>query len=339
MTRTDDADVGAVLGLPGAQLTMATGLPAEHVAGVTALCVAATEADGVHPLSEHVTLHLRLGGEGPDRHLLVLVPDPAGDLAADRATVIGYAHLDPTDPVSGAAAEIVVHPRFRGHGVGRLLVETALAATPDGRLRLWAHGDHPAARALAASLGFTEGRRLEQWRRSLFSPLPALTLPDSVQLRGFRPGTDDEPWLALNARAFAHHPEQGSWTLDDLHARMAEAWFDPEGFLIAEESTTMIGFHWTKVHGSAVHATADERAHAHEPIGEVYVVGVDPDHQGRGLGRALTLAGLHRLRAQGLPQAMLYVEGDNAAAQSVYRRLGFAHWDTDVMFYRRPEPG
>ena len=335
MTRTDDAraDIGAVLGLPGAQLTMATGLSAEHVADVTALCVAATEADGVHPLSEHVTLHLRLGGEGPDRHLLVLVPD------RHQATVIGYAHLDPTDPVSGTAAEIVVHPRFRGHGVGRLLVEAALAATPGGRLRLWAHGDHPAARALAAALGFAEGRRLEQWRRSLFSPLPPLELTDGVVLRAFRPGTDDEPWLALNARAFARHPEQGSWTMADLHARMDEAWFDPEGFLIAEEDGVMVGFHWTKVHGSTVHVTAGEEPHAHEPIGEVYVVGVDPDHQGRGLGRSLTLAGLHRLRAQGLPQAMLYVEGDNAAAQTVYRRLGFAHWDTDVMFYRRPDAG
>ena len=358
MTQIQDAqaDVGGVLGLPGAQLVMATGLSAEHVADVTALCVAATEADGVHPLSEHVTLHLRLGGEGPDRHLLVLVPggqpdhpdhpdqpDQPGRPGQARATVVGYAHLDPTDPVSGAAAEIVVHPQFRGHGVGRLLVETALAATPDGRLRLWAHGDHPAARALAASLGFTEGRRLEQWRRSLFSPLPALVLPDGVRLRSFQPGTDDEPWLALNARAFAHHPEQGGWTLQDLQARMDEAWFDPDGFLIAEDDgpdhgSAMIGFHWTKVHGSTVHAEPGGEPHAHEPIGEVYVVGVDPDHQGRGLGRALTLAGLHRLRAQGLPQAMLYVEGDNAAAQSVYRRLGFAHWDTDVMFYRRPDP-
>jgi mycothiol synthase len=343
MSRIGDAetDAGGVLGIPGARLRMATGLSAEQVADVTALCVAATEADGVQPLSEHVTLHLRLGGEGPDRHLLVLAADQEDkpDHGHGPETVIGYAHLDPTDAVSGTAAELVVNPRLRGHGVGRLLVETALAATPDGRLRLWAHGDHPAARALAAALGFAEGRRLEQWRRSLFSPLPPLELTDGVVLRTFRPGTDDEPWLTLNARAFADHPEQGSWTMADLHARMDEAWFDPEGFLIAEEDGVMVGFHWTKVHGSTMHVTPGEEPHAHEPIGEVYVVGVDPDHQGRGLGRSLTLAGLHRLRAQGLPQAMLYVEGDNAAAQTVYRRLGFAHWDTDVMFYRRPDAG
>jgi mycothiol synthase len=310
-------------------LIVADALTADLIDAVTRLVDAATEADGVRPLSEHVTLHLRLGGEGPDRHLLLFEPGGGG--------LVGYAHLDPTDVVAGAAAELVVDPHHRGHGYGRRLVEAAADAAPDDRLRLWAHGDHPAARALAAGLGFTEGRRLEQWRRSLFSPLPLLTLPDGVHLRAFRPGADDAEWLALNARAFAHHPEQGSWTTDDLAGRMAEDWFDPEGFLIAEETEPsgprMIGYHWTKVHGGEQHGEGAAR-HAHDPIGEVYVVGVDPGQQGRGLGRALTIAGLMWLRHRGLPQAMLYVESDNAPARATYARLGFIPWDTDVMFYR-----
>jgi len=174
---------------------------------------------------------------------------------------------------------------------------------------------------------------LEQWRRSLFSPLPAAEFPPGVALRAFRPGADDDAWLALNARAFAGHPEQGGWTARDLHARMGEIWFDPEGFLLAEEGGQLIGFHWTKVHGGRVHGEGAAR-HAHDPIGEVYVIGVDPAHQGRGLGRALTVAGLARLRSQDLPQAMLYVESDNEPARATYRSLGFTHWDTDVMFSR-----
>ncbi|MDQ1288886.1 MAG: mycothiol synthase [Actinomycetota bacterium] len=309
-------------------------LPPDLVEAVSRLVDAATEADGVHPLSEHVMLHLRLGGEGPDRHLLIL----------DRGTVVGYAHLDPTDTVAGSAAEIVVRPDRRRRGLGRRLVTAVAAQAPDDRLRLWAHGDQPAARALAGSLGLPEARRLEQWRRSLYSPLPRAGLPDGVVLRTFRPGEDDEEWLALNARAFAGHPEQGTWTARDLHARMGEAWFDHEGFLVADEDGAMAGFHWTKVHG-ARRAGGDASHHAHDPIGEVYVVGVDPGRQGRGLGRALTVAGLAWLRARGLPQAMLYVESDNAPARATYRGLGFAPWDTDVMFSRgargerSPSPG
>ena len=152
-------------------------------------------------------------------------------------------------------------------------------------------------------------------------------------MRAFRPGEDDAAWLRLNARAFAGHPEQGNWTERDLSARMKESWFAPDGFLIAEEDRPdgpqMVAFHWTKIHGAD-----SDHTHGHEPIGEVYVVGVDPDHQGRGLGRSITLAGLRWLRARGLPQAMLYVEADNGPALAVYRSLGFTHWDTDVMFYR-----
>jgi mycothiol synthase len=324
--------------VPAISIDVLTWIGPDQVAAVVQLCERADQADGVHPLSEHVLLHLRHGGEGPDRHLIA---------RSDAGDTVGYAHLDPTDPVAGPAVELVVDPRHRGQGIGRLLVKAAIDETPDGRLRLWAHGLHPAAAALATSMGFTQGRRLEQWRRSLSAELPDVDLPPGVRLRTFRPGSDDAAWLELNARAFAGHPEQGSWTAGDLQARLAESWFDPEGFLIAEDvgqhhsdghpqqavAPRMIGFHWTKVHGATTHGSGQDR-HDHPPLGEVYVVGVDPSQQGRGLGRALTLAGLHRLRRQGLTQAMLYVEHDNAAAQAVYRALGFRHWDTDVMFYR-----
>ena len=163
-------------------------------------------------------------------------------------------------------------------------------------------------------------------RRSLYAQLPRPELPDGIALRAFRPGEDDERWVALNARAFADLPDQGRWTLNDLHVRMAEPWFDPSGFILAERDGAVAGFHWTKVHGDA--------GHDHAPIGEVYVLGVDPDAHGLGLGRALTLAGLRYLRGRGLDQAMLYVDEANTRAVTLYRNLEFARWSTDVLFQR-----
>lgn len=281
---------------------------------------AATETDGVRPLNEHVMLHLRYGGDERARAVLLYVGD---DLA-------GYAHLDPTDPVEGPSGELVIHPAFREKGHGRRLLQAVLEQT-GGRLRLWAHGGHPGAEALALSTGFARIRSLWQMRRSLFAALPAFELPDGVRLRTFQPGSsDEEAWVALNARAFAHHPEQGTWTLEDLKRREREPWFDPAGFFLAERPAgsagdgRLVGFHWTKVHGDG--------GHGHEPIGEVYVVGVDPAEQGGGLGRSLTLAGLSHLRSRGLAQVMLYADESNTAAIRLYEKLGFTQWDVDVMY-------
>jgi mycothiol synthase len=283
-----------------------------EIAEVLGLVEAATEADGVRPLNEHVMLHLRYGGDPQARSLLLY-----GD------TLLGYAHVDPTDEVQGPSAELVIHPAHRRQGHGARLLRSVLELG-DGRLRLWAHGDHAGAGALAARFGLERVRSLWQMRRSLFAPLEASALPEGVRLRTFVPGQDEEAWLKVNAAAFAHHPEQGAWTMHDLLRREQEPWFDPEGFFLASRGDRLVGFHWTKIHGSS--------EHGHEPLGEVYVVGVDPSQQGTGLGRALTLVGLSHLRARGLGQAMLYVDEANTAAIRLYESLGFARWDVDVMY-------
>jgi mycothiol synthase len=236
--------------------------------------------------------------------------------------LVGYAQLEDTDPVEPPAAELVVHPSHRGNGHGRALGSALLAASGK-RLRVWAHGGHSAARHLAQVLGLTLFRELRQMRRPLSGlDLPDPVLPEGVTVRTFVPGRDDAAWLAVNAAAFAHHPEQGSLTQRDLDDRKAEPWFDPEGFFLAEragEEGRIVGFHWTKVH-------------AQEGLGEVYVLGVSPDAQGGGLGKSLTTIGLRHLAAKGLPTAMLYVDADNKAAVSVYERLGFVTHEVDLMY-------
>ncbi len=293
------------------------------LAQVLALIDAATLADGVRPLNEHVMLHLRHGGDADARHLVLRSAD---------GTLVGYAHLDVTDAVAGPSAELVVHPMGRGQGFGRTLVEAvAHAAQADGRgpLRLWSHGEHRSAREMALRMGFDRVRSLWQMRRSLYAPIPDAPLPPSVTARTFEPGRDEAAWLDLNARAFAGHPEQSGWTLEDLTLRTTEPWFDPAGFFLAERDGRLVGFHWTKVHGSD-----SAHGHGHAPIGEVYVLGVDPGERGTGVGRALTVIGLCHLRGLGLGEVMLYVDEDNAGAIRLYSSLGFTHWDTDVMYAR-----
>ena len=279
-------------------------------------------------------LHLRYGGDSEVIHAM------AWDA---HQNLLGYAHLDVTDSVEGSSVELCVDPDARGLGIATALVTHMKSQTPDARLRLWAHGENSAAMALATSMGFTRMRSLVQMRRSLFAPLPEPELPPHITVRTFEANKDEMSWLAVNQAAFAHHPEQGAWDLRALTTRMSESWFDPEGFFVAfDETDRMVGFHWTKVHGGLIsHEHQDEaphahHAHGHDPIGEIYVIGVRPEVAGQGLGRALALIGLRYLRSLGLPEAMLYVEADNQQARRLYASLGFTHWDTDVMF-RAPE--
>ncbi len=217
----------------------------------------------------------------------------------------------------GDQLTVVVHPDARGRGHGRALLDEALLDAPAG-LAAWSHGDHPAAAALARTHGFERVRELWVMRRPMSEPLPAY---DAERVRGYRP-SDAEEVLRVNAAAFAHHPEQGSMDAAGLAERMAEPWFDPAGLLVAPDGPRLLGFHWTKQHSP--------------DLGEVYVVAIDPAAQGQGLGKLLTLAGLHHLAAKGVAEVLLYVESDNAPAIAVYSGLGFGHAGSDThVMYRR----
>ena len=221
--------------------------------------------------------------------------------------------------------DLVVAPDARGRGVGVALAR-GVAEAFGGPMTAWAHGNHPAAAALAKECGFDAVRELWVMRRPLDAPM-TYEVPDGYRIRAYLPGVDDAGFLAVNAAAFASHPEQGSLDRRGLLERMAEPWFDPAGFLVAEHDEKIVGYHWTKVH---------RKGRAQATCGEVYVIGVAPETQGSGLGRALLAAGLEHLRRRGIAEVMLYVEADNEGAVRLYERHGFTHAaaDTDVMYAR-----
>lgn len=286
------------------------------IAVVEALISTATATDGIAPVSEQA------------RHALSdrAARSDAGEHAVRRVAgvVVGYANLVPAHDEHPAMAEVVVGPDARGRGIGTELVAAALAHGGRGG-RVWAHGDLAPARAVAARLGLRPARELLQLRRSLprddtdADALPDLVVPQGVLLRTYAGPADDAELLRVNNAAFDWHPEQGGWTEAEIAARRAEPWFDPLGvFLATDPDGRLLGFHWTKVEAP--------------PLGEVYIVAVDPPAHGRGLGRALTLAGLRHLRARGLDSVLLYTEGDNAAAVRTYGKLGFLRYRTDLAY-------
>ena len=217
---------------------------------------------------------------------------------------------------SPTAAEFVVDPDARGHGHGARMLDMLTHPSrggAGGAKLFWAHGDHPASRALARH------HRLEAVRTLLHLRLTPLPSGSAEGMTAFTPA-DAQEWLELNARAFAGHPEQGSMSLADLQATMAEPWFDAGDFLLLREDGVLVGYAWLKVEGAG-------------QDGEFYVVGVDPAHQGRGLGKRLMSAGFARLAERGIRGVHLYVEADNAPALRLYRDYGFVEAGVDIQYH------
>ncbi len=244
---------------------------------------------------------------------------------------VGYAHLSATSAAHDYAVELVVDVTAPAR-VADALLRTAIdhvGAEGGGMLRLWVPRATAVDDTVATAHGFGLERELMQMRCPL--PLPGPTTGPAgpvhqgtpIQTRPFRPGVDEEAWLAVNNRAFADHPEQGHWDLATVLEREREPWFDPEGFLLMESGGHLVGSCWTKVHSTTT-----------PPLGEIYVIGVDPDYHGRGWGRALTAAGLDWLAARGLSVGMLYVDADNRPAVSLYRSMGFEPDHVDRAYRR-----
>jgi mycothiol synthase len=286
---------------------------------VLALIKAAHDFDGTPAIAEHVLLHLRHGGDKSDSHLVI----------EENQQVIAYAHLDTTDLVAGPSVEAVVHPQHRGKGLGALILKEAIKICGD-RTRIWSHGDLPAAKAIAASL------KLERlWANLLMSKSLGEIQPvtSKYPIRTFIPGLDNQAFLDLNNKVFADYPDQGGWSEDDLKVRVNESWFDDKGFFVAEDRGELIGFCWTKIHGAHTHShSGGDDDHGHEALGEIYVLAVNPDYKGQGIGRDLTITGLNYLKYQGLNNVMLYVGVENKPAFKLYKSLGFNEFGSDVMY-------
>jgi mycothiol synthase len=289
-----------------ASLQLRASSPSQLGAAFTRLISRSTLVDGQPPFNDQALVDAASGAR-------TLIVAEYGDAIAG-AVLVGRSEF-----------EFFVDPEFRRNGLGTILLERILdGAEPD--IAGWAHGDHPASRILAARAGFEAVRTLYQLRM----PVPASggdspSTIEGIEIDSFRPAIDDEAWVELNSRVFSGHPEQGSITLDDLHARMAEPWFDAGDFLLARHEGAVVAYNWLKIEG------------AEEP-GEIYVVGVDEAYAGRGLGRILMNRAFDRLRERAIATAALYVDADNVGAVHLYRSLGFTDHTVDVQ-YRRPLAG
>lgn len=274
---------------------------------VTSLIDDAWRADGTRPLNDHLWLDLRDGGRAGF----------AGIIAREegRSHVVGYCQVSRGN--ESWALDLIIHPhdRYDSLEIGPEMMRAALevvAGEGGGHVHWWVFEPSHAHRSIAASVGLRRGRRLLQMRRPLPLEDPLIESIADFDTEPFRVGQDEQAWLELNNLAFSRHPEQGGWTMETLRSRMQQEWFDPTGLRLHHHHGDLTSFCWTKIHTEEP-----------EVLGEIYVIAVDPNHGGRGLGRKIAIAGLVDAASKGAQVAMLYVDADNTQALSLYEGLGF----------------
>lgn len=290
-------------------------LEGEHIDELEDLVAAAMAVDTHEPIGEHKFLRMRQGDD------LAI-----GFMAYEGERLVGYAH---TLTFGGGAerrvsCEMVVDPDFRRGGVGGALMEYVIKhAEAQGahRLDVWSYSDTPASQHFAESFNLQDSRRLLHMHRHP-GPPPVVASPEGASIRSFRPGDDDEAVLALNNRIFEGHPENGTWTLADFHARTSQPWFRPDDLLMLEVDGKLAGFCWVKI----------EERRDEGRVGEIYVIGTAPDYHGRGLGRYLLGEALRHLSGRDVRAVAVYVDQSNERAVALYWSFEFHHHHVDVLY-------
>lgn len=304
-------------------LTTVENPSARLLPGVLALIRDVEAADGHEVLEAHRWIDLA-NADAESLHGIAVT--------LDDDTVVGYVHLR-RHHRHGIELELLVAPDHRDEAasiVGALVEAASASLETLGPHEIFAWVPRHSRQVIDAleGLGFRADRAVRQLRRPLplESDHPARPA-DCPPLRTFRPGKDEDAWLEVNNRAFAWHPDQGDWDLETLLARERESWFDPAGFLLAEQDGRLVGFCWTKVHAPR----------SSSALGEIYVIATDPERAPRGLGSCLLVAGLDYLAHHDIPTASLYVEDTNERALRLYDRFGFVVDHEDVrLVWRLP---
>lgn len=308
------------------RLDVLPALTDSQIHAIAVLCERVTELDGVRPLSEGTEELLMAPNPDRFRSILAWIDD----------VLVGFAALVNATLDDSTTIELAVDRVGRGVRAERILLDRALNEC-DGAIRIWTHGSESSMARLAQSRGFVAVRQVWLMKRTLGRDLEKFTVPANISIRPFDPATDTDDWLALNARAFLDLPDQGKLDRQDLAERLGADWFDPAGFLVAHDASDddsvrpLLGFHWTKIHRPGSYTELPAAS-----VGEVYVLGVDPTAHGRGVGSALTLAGLQYLWHQGIRDVILYVESSNVAGIATYEKLGFRQFSTDILYEFAP---
>lgn len=243
-------------------------------------------------------------------------------IAERSGEIAGYAEVKPELNIGRAILTWLVHPRHRRGELTVGLVDRAVDRMRElGIMTLHANisQDSFTAKRFLTRMGFTFVRRFLELRLDLTE----MVLPEISKIasrcRPLQP-SEEGRLTQLQNRSFA-----GTWgfnpnTIEEITYRINLPNSSPDDIFLIFDSDKPVGYCWTRTESWK------------KTVGRIYMLGVDPDYRGRGLGRQLLLAGLSCLKSKSLRVAVLTVDSENKAARVLYKSVGFELWKSSLWY-------
>lgn len=243
-------------------------------------------------------------------------------IAERSGEIAGYAEVKLELNIGRAILTWLVHPRHRRGELTVGLVDRAVDRMRElGIMTLHANisQDSFTAKRFLTRMGFTFVRRFLELRLDLTE----MVLPEISKIasrcRPLQP-SEEGRLTQLQNRSFA-----GTWgfnpnTIEEITYRINLPNSSPDDIFLIFDSDKPVGYCWTRTESWK------------KTVGRIYMLGVDPDYRGRGLGRQLLLAGLSCLKSKSLRVAVLTVDSENKAARVLYKSVGFELWKSSLWY-------
>jgi len=268
------------------------------------------EAEKLEPLgrtvsTQAITECLVRPDYSPEQDLFVV--EGAGD-------IVGYMDMTPELDIGRVILDCWLRPEHRRRGLATELLVYAMRRAKElgaGILHVNVTEDNEVAIAVLSMLGFKCIRRFLEFKLDMYK-LPGQEANQAAQECGHLRHGEEAKLTQIQNQCFA-----GTWgynpnTVATITYRTHLSHFSPEDVVLTGEGDEVTGYCWIEVIGGE-----DKQE------GRVYMLGVDPDYRGKGIGKRLLLAGLARLRSKGVRVAVLTVDSENEVACALYWSVGF----------------
>ncbi|KUP21832.1 GNAT family N-acetyltransferase [Paenibacillus sp. DMB5] len=187
------------------------------------------------------------------------------------------------------------------------------------KLNIFVPSANPGELSKLAAAGFKVERYSYLLIRDI-GELPDAGVPETFNLREFRPGADEDVWCQVRNAGFARL--QGSET--PVTPEMVKTMTAGADYI---ENGMLLLYHGDKAVG-VVRGSDDE--YGGEPIMNIGPLALLPEYQGKGLGRVLLRAALHTAKNNGYSRSILCVNAENEQAKALYTGEGFREAESAV---------